>query len=103
MLDWLDWLIAVAVFWPMAMLFIGGAPRRLEGGGAVRQLGGLAITLVLFLVLWRVLVLALGAVMGPGHAQVFATVIAGLSTYPLAWLGFKLVGVRFGGAQDAAH
>jgi len=89
-----EWLAPIAAFWTLAAMYLGGAPIRIEGGGGVRQLGGLAASFALYLVVFALLRPLLAGVTGPVLAVALATVGTSLL---LPWecrLGFILFGVK---------
>jgi hypothetical protein len=53
----LGWLAAFCLFWVVASLYLGGLDVELEGGGGFRQFLGLLVMNLLFLGVWRALVL----------------------------------------------
>lgn len=89
------WLIPLALFWPLAALWLGGAEIRIEGGGGWRQLGGLLLSFVLFLAVWLGLraaatAMASGVVLTLVVPAVVVTVLLPL----VAKAAFRVVGVR---------
>ncbi len=105
----LQWLIPISLVWIIAAVYLGGTSVDLSGGGGVRQLVGLVLTVALFLAVWGGLHAILGESVVVG--LVIPTVIAILVFPALAWLGFKLVGVHLrrlpagggGGGAGGAH
>lgn len=101
-----EWLVPVAAFWMIGGMYLGGAPIAIEGGGAVRQLGGLLASFALFLVAWVGLRALLAMVVGGTLNIVFATVAAAVLLPLLCRLGFLVFGVKIRGARaghGAAH
>jgi len=89
------WLVPLALFWPLAALYLGGAEIRIDGGGWLRQLGGLLLTFALFLALWAGARAGLSA-LGDGALLTLVTpavVLSALLPF-LARAVFRLVGVR---------
>jgi len=88
------WLIPLALFWPLAALYLGGAEIRIEGGG-VRQTAGLLLHFAAFSGLWLAFRAGLGAV-GDGAllTLVLPAVVVSAMVPLLARLTFRLVGVR---------
>lgn len=89
-----SWLVPISLFWILAALYLGGAPIRIEGGGGPRQLAGLALHFVLFLVVWVVGRVLLTDIVGATFAVVVAAVLAVILLPALAKLAFRVVGVR---------
>ena len=101
----LPWLIPVALFWTLAALYLGGASISFEGGGGGRQLSGLFLLFVSFLVLYGVLRMILGGLLGPAMGGIVIPVVIASVTIPfLAKLAFKVAGVRITRVRPgAAH
>lgn len=89
-----EWLVPVVVFWMVGAMYLGGAPIRIEGGGGVRQLGGLAASFVLFLAVWWGLRTVLATVLGTIGAIAAAAVVALILLPAVCKVGFRLFGVR---------
>lgn len=96
-----EWLAPIALFWTMSALYFGGFPIGIEGGGAFKQLTGLIITCVLFLVIWFVLRMVLRGAVGTVGAVILACLVATMLLPLLARGAFRVVGVRItsAGAQ----
>lgn len=90
----LEWLIPIALFWTMAALYLGGMGVDVEGGSGVRQLLGLVLTFVVFLVVWGVLHTVLGGLNAVLGGLVVPTVLTILALPLVARIGFRIVGVR---------
>ncbi|MEJ2310992.1 MAG: hypothetical protein P8Y10_01705 [Gemmatimonadales bacterium] len=97
----LGWLGAFCLFWVVSSLYLGGMDVELEGGSGFRQLLGLLVMNVLFLVAWRALAAAIGGLGGvPG---VVLPYLATVLLVPLLARGaFGVMGVKLsrgGGAH----
>lgn len=95
----IPWVIAISLFWMASAVYLGGLDVRIEGGGGVRQVLGLIDSFVLFLLLWwglRQLLGGLGAVVGE---VLLPSAVAVLLLPLLTKIGFRLLGVRVGGAS----
>jgi len=97
----LPWLAAVCVFTTLSALYLGGFPLRIEGGGA-RQLLGWLLSGVLFLAVWRLILVATSAVAGEAGAVVLALAPSILLLPVLTWAAFRPLGVRISRAK-AGH
>lgn len=97
-----EWLVPVAVFWMVGGMYLGGAPITIEGGGGVRQIGGLLVSLVLFLAAWAGLRALLAGFTGAILSIVFATLVATVVLPLICRLGFLVLGVKIRGAK-AGH
>jgi hypothetical protein len=102
----LEWLVPLSAFWVLASLFLGGSPAVIQGGGALRQLLGLAASFALYLGLWWVARTGLGAATSAVSALVLASGLAAALIPWLCRLGFRAVGLRitgptFGGGHTA--
>lgn len=89
-----EWLAPIALFWTMAATYLGGFRLSIEGGGGLRQTGGLLFTFVLYLVAWFALRAVLRGVVGTVPAVVLACLVATLLLPILARVGFRILGVR---------
>ena len=96
-----SWLVPISVFWIVAALYLGGAAIRIEGGGGPRQLSGLALLFVLFMVVGVVGRVLLTDIVGAGFAVVFATLLGVILVPALAKLAFRVVGVRITSAEGS--
>lgn len=89
------WLVPIAVFWPLAALYLGGAPIALEGGGGGRQTGGLLLHFAMYLGVYALLRVALSGPVGPVLGGVVVPIVLVSILLPfLAKLAFRIVGVR---------
>ena len=85
-----DWLLPVTLFWFVAALYFGGIEMEVVGGTGFRQLVGLVLSYVLFVVIWRVLYTMLGADTAKGY--IVATIVS-LALLPIDMLvGFRVMG-----------
>jgi len=99
-MSWLVWVLPIGLFWPVAAIYLGGM-RELQGGGPVRQLIGLLVSLVAFLLLWWVLGRLLSPV-GPVLGRVVIPTLLSVIALPaLVMVGYRLVGVRVVHAAEA--
>lgn len=96
-----EWLVPLAVFWMVGAMYLGGGPITIEGGGAVRQLGGLLVSFALYLAAWAGVraLLALAGPVGEILALVLATILVTVALPLLCRLGFLVFGVRIRGAS----
>lgn len=98
---WIWWLIPLGGFFPLAALFLGGAPIAFEGGGGLRHLLGLVLSWALTTGVWWGMRLALTGVLGGVAALVVATVVAFALIPVWCRIGFRLSGVKLVGATFA--
>lgn len=90
----LIWLVPVGLFWSFAALYLGGFAIEFEGGSGPRQVLGLLVTYVLFLVVWYAARLALGG-LGIVLGEIAFPLLVAVLTLPLtARIGFGLFGTR---------
>lgn len=97
------WLIPISVFWTFAALYLGGLNIEFEGGGGARQVLGLLVTFVVFLLVWsglRVVLGGIGAVVG---GVLLPTALAILSLPVCSRLGFGLFGTRIRKGEAVRH
>lgn len=87
------WLIPVCLFATLSALYLGGAPIRMENGGR-RELVGLLLSLVLYLVAWAALRTVLRGPLGGTPALIAASVLTVIALPLLCLAGFRIVGVR---------
>lgn len=88
------WLIPISLFWILDALYLGGAEINIEGGGGVRQLSGLFIHFVAYLIVYAVARMLLVGIAGAAFSIVFAVIIAASLLPLLARLSFRVAGVR---------
>ncbi|HSR41019.1 MAG TPA: hypothetical protein VLL48_02575 [Longimicrobiales bacterium] len=98
-----EWLVPVATFWTLAAMYLGGAPIRIEGGGGVRQIGGLLVSFALFLGVFATVRALVSGALGVPVTVVAAVVAASLLLPLLCRVGFRLLGVRISGAGGGGH
>lgn len=98
------WLIPFCLFFVLAAVFLGGTTLRIEGGGGPRQVLGLLLSLVLYMVVWSVLRLALQQLM-PSAWHLVPSTVLGAGLLPAeVWLAYRILGVRLArGAAQEAH
>jgi len=85
-----DWLVPVTLFWFVVALYFGGLEMEVMGGSGFRQLVGLLLSYVLFIVVWRVVY----TVAGPDTAkgEVIATIVS-ILTLPIdVMICFRIMG-----------
>ncbi len=97
----LEWLIAVCAFFPLTAIYLGGMRVEPAGGRGVQQVLGLVLTLVVYLIVWRVLHLALAG-LGPTFGGVILATGAAILLLPLeARTGFLMVGMKLKRTETA--
>lgn len=88
------WLVPICAFLVASPMYYGGMPLRFEGGGGVRQTGGLLLSFAAYL---AVAVLLRGLLDGlvPTFFAVVLSTLAALLLVPLiSRLAFRAFGVR---------
>ena len=98
-----EWVAAVAMFWVIAALYLGGFRIRIEGGDGPRHVIGLVICFVLYLVAFAVLRMALAGQLGAVVSVIVAVPVAAALIPVLSRVAFRLVGVRISRAAAAHH
>lgn len=89
-----EWLIPLGAFFPFTALYLGALRIEPAGGKGVQQVAGLVLTLVIYVIVWRVLHAALGGI-GPILGGVVLTTVVTTLLLPLeARLGYLAVGVK---------
>lgn len=89
------WLVPISVFWPLAAMYLGGAPIAIEGGGGVRQVGGLFLHFAAYLLVYGLLRAGLSGLIGPVIGGIVVPVVVASALIPiLGRLTFRAVGVR---------
>ncbi len=89
----MEWLIAICLFFALAMVYLGGWPVDVVGGSALRQVMGLLATMALYVVVWGGLRAALGGMGFAGRVVIPTAVV--LFGFPLlAHAGFRVLGIR---------
>ena len=98
------WLIPISLFWILAAVYFGGFNISIVGGSGFRQVLGLLVTYLLFLVAWGLLRLALGH-LGENFLLkgVAPTLITMLALPLVGRAGFGVLGVRIHRGGAAAH
>ena len=94
----LEWLLAGILFWVTGALYFGGLQRDIQGGTGFRQFIGLVLTYAVFLVVWRVVYMAIGADTAKGILVASAVAMVAMPLEVRA--GFAIVG---GKVRRAAH
>lgn len=89
------WVVAIALFWLVSAMFIGGGPMRIRPAGALRELGALLLSFAAYLAVWRLLLSATGAFLPEFVDFVAATVFSAPFILLLEYGFFRLVGARF--------
>lgn len=96
------WLVPIALFWPLAALYLGGAPITIDGGGGVRQMGGLFLHFATYLLAYALLRAGLSGLVGPVLGGVVVPVVVASALIPLLGrLSFRALGVRI--SPPAGH
>lgn len=95
------WLVPICAFLVAAPMYYGGMAIRFEGGGGVRQSGGLALSFAAYLAVAVVLRGLLEAAMPVFFAVVLSTIAALLLVPALSNLAFRLFGVRIVRTESA--
>ncbi len=90
----LEWLIPLGAFFPFVALYLGALRVEPAGGKGLQQVAGLLLTLVIYVVAWRVLHAALAGVGPILGGVVLATVVTTLLLPVEARLGYLIVGVK---------
>jgi len=89
------WLIPIALFWPLAAMYLGGAPITLDGGGGVRQTGGLILHFALYVGAYALLRALLSGPIGPVLGGIVVPIVVVSALLPiLGRLAFRVVGTR---------
>jgi hypothetical protein len=99
----LEWLTPICFFWLAAAIYLGGMAVDVEGGSGLRQILGLLVTFVLFLVVWKVWSLLLGGIAPVLGDLVLPTVLSALLLPLVSRAGFGLMGVRVRRKEHEAH
>jgi hypothetical protein len=95
------WLVPVCAFLVAAPMYYGGFPIRFEGGGGVRQSGGLLLSFAAYLTLAVMLRGVLDGMMATFFAVVISTIVSLLLVPLLSRLAFRVFGVRIVQMEDA--
>lgn len=90
----LEWLVAVCAFVPLTAIYLGGMKVEPAGGRGIQQILGLVLTMVVYLIVWRVLHTVLAGI-GPILGGVILATAISILLLPLeARTGFLMVGVK---------
>lgn len=93
MTELLTTILPIALFWLLEALYLGGWPVDAHGGNGIKQVMGLLITSILWVVVWRVINMALVG-FGPVLGGIVITSFVSAALLPVVnWIGFKMVGV----------
>lgn len=98
-----EWLTPVAAFWTLAAMYLGGTAIRIQGGGGLRQIGGLLVTFALFLGVFAAARAILSGTLGVTLTVIVGTGAAALLLPILSRVGFRVLGVRISGAGGQEH
>lgn len=101
-LELVYWLLPVALYWPLAAMYVGGAPVRIEGGGGVRQILGVLLAFVLSVYFWRLSRSFLDDVTINFAAILIGTVVTAALIPLFCKLSLRLFGIRLVPA-DGTH
>lgn len=93
------WLVPVCLFWTMTALYLGGFRLDIEDKSGMRNLGGLVVTFVLYLLVWWGIHGALARGLPAIGAEVAASVIVILLLPLLSRAGFRAFGVGIRNAR----
>jgi membrane glycosyltransferase len=97
----LEWLVAVCAFVPLTAIYLGGMKVEPAGGRGFQQVLGLVLTMVVYLVVWRVLHTVLAGI-GPILGGVILATAISILLLPLeARTGFLMVGVKLKRTETA--
>jgi hypothetical protein len=100
----LTWLIPISLFWIPVAVYLGGLSVSIEGGNGVREVLGLLVSFVLFLLLWGLMRWLLGQAAEGFIAQILLPTVVALAALPLLIrAAFRIFGVRVGRAAAATH
>lgn len=96
------WLVPVCAFLIAAPMYYGGMAIRFEGGGGVRQSGGLLLSFAAYLAAAVLLRGLLEGATGTFFAVVISTIVALLLVPPVSHLAFRVFGIRIVRAEGGA-
>lgn len=94
------WLVPICAFLLLGSMYLGGAPIRIEGGGGLRQTGGLLVSFAAFL---AVAVLLRDLLAGGMHMffAVLLSTLAAVALLPVVCrIGLRIFGVRIERIQE---
>lgn len=99
------WLVPICAYLVAAPIYYGGMPVRVEGGGGVRQTGGLLVSFAAYLAAAVLLRGLLGGMVPRFLAVVLSTIAALLLLPGISRLGFLVFGVKLvrGEQGEGAH
>lgn len=88
------WLVPICAFLVAAPMYYGGMAIRIEGGGGVRQTGGLMVSFAAYLAAAILLQGLLEGVMSAFFAVLISTIVALLLVPLISRVGFRVFGVK---------
>ena len=88
------WLVPICAFLVAAPMYYGGMAIRIEGGGGVRQTGGLLVSFALYLAAALLLQGLLEGMMAAFFAVLVSTIVALLLVPLVSRVGFRVFGVK---------
>lgn len=99
------WLVPICAFLIAGPMYYGGMPIRIEGGGGVRQTGGLLVSFAAYLAAAVLLRGLLSGVVPLFFAVVLSTIAALLLVPAISRVAFRVFGVKIVPAEqgEAAH
>lgn len=99
------WLVPICAFLIAAPMYYGGMPIRFEGGGGVRQSGGLLLSFAAYLAAAVLLRGLLEGAMPLFFAVLLSTIAALLLVPAISRVAFRIFGVRIVPSEEgeAAH
>jgi hypothetical protein len=103
MIQLLTTVLPIALFWILAAVYLGGWAVELHGGTGFRQVIGLVLSFLLWVVAWRALHSVFGGFGEVLGGIVIATFVATLVLPGVCWLGYKMVGVSITKGAAGAH
>jgi hypothetical protein len=104
MVELMTMLFPLSLFWTLEATWLGGWPVDAHGGRGIQQVLGLAVSYVLWIVVWKALNAALVPVIGPVLGGIFVTTVLAAVLLPFTtWVSFKIVGVSIKWSDAPAH
>jgi len=86
-------LLPISLFWLLEAVYLGAWPVDAHGGNGARQVMGLLLTFVLWVVVWHAFSRMLGGIGPVLGSIVIASFATALVTPLINWIGFRIVGV----------
>lgn len=106
----MEWIVPVTAFFLVSSLYLSHESLEYQGGRGVQHLLGLGLYAALFMGLFAILHGALGDLVGTALSTVISTLLVILAMPALAWVAFRVTGVRIRkvgrllrGREGAAH